>query len=654
MIPGEPEKLDYVLDGGKWGTSATPGTWGGVIRWSIVGAGVVDQSGDPSFFQGTTADMSSIFHFAYQAAMWEAFAAWAQVANITFLQVADDGAAIGLGSASEIRLALASIDGSSNTLGAAYLPQNVSTLMQDALSGDIVLDMQEVEFWDYQSLYLVVLHELGHALGLLHENSVDAVMQAFYDPAQFGTGPNGNGLQVDDIAGIQAIYGSAIGGETVLSLSNTEVGFSYLHSTANRLVINGNGLNNNIIGLSESDVIIGGAGSDALRGGEADDMIYGDFRAINPSGISLGSGLLIKPASLANNSFSSSVDVSDMFSLSFNPDFDSSFITPHVTVNGTGRGEVDYYSVQINNAGSIITVDLDHVSSFDVKVRIVDAADSRVVAENDDAPADIGAAGSAFSQDSYLIFTVPAAGIYYILVGAYDDAGLGVVPAGNQYALNVSVAGEANVGGDGDTLYGDAGSDFLFGGEGSDILDGGTDLDTMTGGVGNDTYFIDNTGDVIHENDSEGDTDIAYIAVSNYTLSPGVYLEFMVAVSSDVMISGNEMSNQIFGSNGHDIFSGKFGDDIVIHMPEMTVFMAEMETISLMAVLDQISCMVDTEMICLSSITSMILYKKTSMRGLITFSQRWMCDCFWNLMSSKLLSIQFRVWSFPGAIPPIN
>ena len=48
-------------------------------------------------------------------------------------------------------------------------------------------------------------------------------------------------------------------------------------------------------------------------------------------------------------------------------------------------------------------------------------------------------------------------------------------------------------------LNGQAGNDKLIGGDGDDILTGGSGVDTMIGGLGNDSYFVENAGDVVTE-----------------------------------------------------------------------------------------------------------------------------------------------------------
>lgn len=50
-----------------------------------------------------------------------------------------------------------------------------------------------------------------------------------------------------------------------------------------------------------------------------------------------------------------------------------------------------------------------------------------------------------------------------------------------------------------DELYGLAGNDEIKGGKGNDLLDGGEGADLLKGGLGEDTYIVDNVGDIVLE-----------------------------------------------------------------------------------------------------------------------------------------------------------
>ena len=67
--------------------------------------------------------------------------------------------------------------------------------------------MEEEENWTVKSkkginLLFVLVHEIGHSLGLGHSNVNEAIMEPFYN----GYNPNLK-LNHDDIAGVQFLYG---------------------------------------------------------------------------------------------------------------------------------------------------------------------------------------------------------------------------------------------------------------------------------------------------------------------------------------------------------------------------------------------------------------------------------------------------------------
>ncbi|MFN5067050.1 MAG: S8 family serine peptidase, partial [Aphanizomenon sp.] len=74
-----------------------------------------------------------------------------------------------------------------------------------------------------------------------------------------------------------------------------------------------------------------------------------------------------------------------------------------------------------------------------------------------------------------------------------------------------------------DALAGGGGNDTLNGGAGNDTLDGGVGVDLMNGGDNNDTYYVDNVGDIVKESsdDALGGTADTVFASVTYSLAPG-------------------------------------------------------------------------------------------------------------------------------------
>src|SRR3569623_489181 len=123
-----------------------------------------------------------------------------------------------------------------------------------------------------------------------------------------------------------------------------------------------------------------------------------------------------------------------------------------------------------------------------------------------------------------------------------------------------------------DTRFADGqgGNDIITGNSADNVLDGAAGADTLFGGDGNDTYVVDNSGDVVTENANEGsDTVQSSIA---YTLSAN--LENLVLTGTtaingtgnalDNLLTGNSAANTLNGSAGNDTLDGGVGADTMI------------------------------------------------------------------------------------------
>jgi Matrixin len=122
---------------------------------------------------------------------------WANYSLLDFVEVADPGA----GNLVDILVQSSAIDGQGKTLAFAYFPT----------TGDITFDTSEL--WSENKFLETAVHELGHSLGLDHEDDTPAIMNSILNNRY----TDGAFLLEDDINGIRNLYGSGKGSVTSLN-----------------------------------------------------------------------------------------------------------------------------------------------------------------------------------------------------------------------------------------------------------------------------------------------------------------------------------------------------------------------------------------------------------------------------------------------------
>lgn len=229
----------------KWGDN-TVGTPGGVVTWSLMSDGTSLDPSTAGLGMSGTSDLSSVFAQVggaapAMAAIAQAFAAWSAVADVQFVQVAETGA-LAFGAAygstavvGHIRIGAFAISGFTGAVGYSPPPNGGTTLEGDIIfnrdnrfgipagqEGDLyALYPASNNFFYLNDFAGLFAHELGHALGMAHSDvpsglmcgyvnaSFDGSNCAFADPDGDGMAPITRWPKLDDVAGIQFLYGAA-------------------------------------------------------------------------------------------------------------------------------------------------------------------------------------------------------------------------------------------------------------------------------------------------------------------------------------------------------------------------------------------------------------------------------------------------------------
>lgn len=370
--------------------------------------------------------------------------------------------------------------------------------------------------------------------------------------------------------------------DQLISIENLTVGGAATvigSSVANVLIVNGTGANS-ISGLAGNDTILAGGGNDTVAGGDGDDVIQGGHGTDNVDGGNGNDDIQILDGEFIDNVVGGAG--SDTLNMSA--------VTTAIVFNaltGVYQGSVGgdaartHTGIEIFRGGSAGDTVYSNGSgeyygnggndTMYAGLGTPEVIDGGAGTDTLDTTSFGG--GSPYSFDMNSGLTNYAGELFTnfenVVMGSTVDAVTGTSGA-NSISTNdgddTVNAGDGNDvvdGGNGnDTLAGGNGNDTIFGQAGDDAIDGGAGADRMEGGNDNDTYTVDNVGDVIVEIDTVagGTADLVNASIS-YTLGTG--LEHLTLTGGVLNIdgTGNAKDNIIQGNGGNNVLSGLDGND---------------------------------------------------------------------------------------------
>lgn len=367
--------------------------------------------------------------------------------------------------------------------------------------------------------------------------------------------------------------------------SGNEIGTDTLTNIEN--VIGGQS-NDTITGSSENNVLDGYTGADTLKGGFGDDTYVVD-----------NSGDVV-----TENAGEGTDTVQSSISYSLDSNLENLALTGTSAINGTGNASANSISGNdaansidggagadamagaggndtyiVDNAGDIITEN-SNAGADSVQSSVSYTLSSNLENLTLSGTAAINATGNELNNtltgnsaanvlDGSLGADTMNGGLSddtYVVDNTGDvvteaaSAGNDTVQSSISYTLGsnlekLTLTGSSAINGTGNTL-----ANTLTGNNAANVLNGGTGADAMSGGLGDDTYIVDNTGDVVTEAASAG-TDTVQSSLT-YTL--GANLENLTLLgSSAINGTGNALNNTIIGNNANNTLSGLAGNDTI-------------------------------------------------------------------------------------------
>jgi Ca2+-binding RTX toxin-like protein len=298
----------------------------------------------------------------------------------------------------------------------------------------------------------------------------------------------------------------------------------------------GNELANTLVGNSAANTLDGGAGNDSLNGGAGADTLIGGLGNDSYNVDNVGDVVV-------ENEGEGTDTVTSSISYVLGEHVERLTLSGSAALSGTGNS-------------------LDNILNGNSGANSLSGG-----AGNDiiDGKAGADTMTGGIGDDSYVVDNVGDAVIESLAEGT-DSVTSSITYTLTANVENLKLSGTAAINGTGNEL-----GNVLTGNSAINILDGGAGADTLIGGLGDDMYLVDDAGDVIVEEASEG-VDTVQSTATEYVLSAN--LERLTLMGSadisgtgndlDNLMTGNSEANTLNGAGGNDTLDGGAGADTLI------------------------------------------------------------------------------------------
>jgi Ca2+-binding RTX toxin-like protein len=458
--------------------------------------------------------------------------------------------------------------------------------------------------------YEILLHEIGHAMGLRHPHDGPTMVLPWEDTnarsvmSYMTLYPAKSGYQEYDVAALGWLYGGdGLGaGGAVTSGIPVQLGTGASERLAGGTghdYLQGASGDDTLVGGAGNDFLWGTAGNDLMKGGAGDDsfVMYDDDDVLVDSGgtdtvyvnfsWTLAPGLenlrMVLPLTFTTplsgtgngqgNIITGNLGANVLRGLGGDDSLDGGGSPDTLRGGGgddmlrsnqggdelTGGSGSDTFSLTFNGDG--VALIADFVGGSD---RILLESAGWMTSLGRDGAFSAGdprfhaapGAASGHDADDRVIYNTSSAELYFDPDGSGANGAylIARLQAGATLAASDIVVANSELV-RAETLKGSAGDDVLAGGDGDDWLIGGEGADSLDGGAGNDVYVV-TAGDVLSD---AGGLDRVETAVS-WTLG-AAFEDLLVIGFAGIVGNGNALDNRMVGNAGADAFNGRAEND---------------------------------------------------------------------------------------------